>query len=64
MQTVIYVAREITRAMKPRAGANESVPVKPFRTIVAGGGTVIRSYVIVAIRTIRGYSDFDAGLSL
>ena len=50
--------------MKPRAGANESVCVKPLGTIVAGGRAVIGSCVIVAIRTIRGYSDFDTDLSL
>jgi hypothetical protein len=49
--------------MKPRAGANEAVPVKPFRTIVASGSTGIRSDVIVTIGTVRGYSDVDADLS-
>jgi hypothetical protein len=50
--------------MKPWTGSNESVPGKPFRPIVAGGGTVIRGYVIVAVGAIRGYSNFDADLSL
>jgi hypothetical protein len=64
MQTVIYVALKLTSPMKPWASANEAVPIKPFWTIVASGGTVVRSYVIVTIGTIRGYSDSDADLSL
>jgi hypothetical protein len=64
METVIYVALEVARAMKPRAGANEGVPGKPFWTVVSSGGTAIRSDIIVPIGTIRGYSDFDADLSL
>jgi hypothetical protein len=64
MKTVIHVALELTSAMKPRTGANEAVPVKPFWTIVASGSAVIGSDVIVTIGTLRGYSDFDAGLSL
>jgi hypothetical protein len=63
METVIYVALEVARAMKPRASANEDVPAKPFRTVVARRGTAIRSDVIVAIGTFRGYSDVDADLS-
>jgi hypothetical protein len=50
--------------MKPRASANESVPVKPLRPVVAGGSTGIRSDVIVTIGTVRGYADFDRDLSL
>jgi len=64
METIIYVALEVAGAMKPRASANEAVPVKPFRTVVASGSTVIRSDVIVAIRTFGGNSDGDADLSL
>jgi hypothetical protein len=64
IETVIYLAAELALAMKPRAGANEDVPSKPFWAIVATGGTVIRSDVIIAVGTFRGYSDFDADLSL
>src|SRR5580658_6465966 len=64
METVIHVALEVVSAMKPRAGANETVPVKPFGTIVASGRTGVRSDVIVTIGTIRGYSNGDAVLSL
>jgi hypothetical protein len=63
METVIYVALEFTSAMKPWASANESVPAKPFWTVVAGRGTVIRSHVIVTIGTFRSYSDVEADLS-
>ncbi len=64
MEMVIYVALEFTRAMKPRASANEDVPAKPFWPVVASWGTVIRSDVIVTIGTFRGYSDVDADLGL
>ena len=64
MEAVIDVALEFTSAMKPRACANEDVPAKPFRTVVAGWGAIIRSDVIVTIRTFRSYSDVDADLSL
>jgi hypothetical protein len=64
METVIYVALEVTGAMKPWTGAYEDVSRKPLRTVVAGGSTGIRSGVIVAIGTFGSYSDGDVGLSL
>jgi hypothetical protein len=64
MELVIYMALEFGCAMKPWAGANEDVPVKPFRTVVAGGSTGIRSDVIVTIGTVGSYSDIDADLGL
>jgi hypothetical protein len=60
----IHVALEVVRAMKPRAGANEAVPVEPFRTVVASGSTGVGSRVIVTIGTVGGHSGVDAGLSL
>jgi hypothetical protein len=64
VETVIYVALEVIRALKPRAGANEGLPVKPFWTVVPRGSTRIRIGVVVTIGTLRGYSDADADLSL
>jgi len=64
METVIYMALEFGSAMKPWAGANEDVPIKPFRTVVARGSTGIGGDVIVTIGTVRSYSDIDADLSL
>jgi hypothetical protein len=64
METVIDVTLKVTSAVIPRASANEAVPVKPLWTVVARGGTAIRSGVIVTIGTCRGYSDADAHLSL
>jgi hypothetical protein len=64
MQTVIYVAVEVGRTMKPRASTDEDSTCKPFRAVVAVGSTAIRSDVIVAIGTIRGDSDVDTDLSL
>jgi hypothetical protein len=63
METVIHVALELARAMKPGAGTNEAIPVKPFRTVVASGSTGVRSGVIVTIRTVGSHSDVDGGLS-
>jgi len=64
METVIYVALELIGPMKPRAGPNEDVPAEPFRTVIAGRGTVIRSDIIVTVGAFRGYSDVNADLSL
>jgi hypothetical protein len=64
VEMVIYVAPEIGRAMKPWARANEDAANKPFGTVVAGGGTGVWGDVIVTIRTVGGYSDFDVDLSL
>jgi hypothetical protein len=64
MEMVIYMAPEVGWAMKPWAGANEDAANKPFGTVVAGGSTGVWGDVIVAVGTVRGYSDFDADLSL
>jgi hypothetical protein len=64
MELIIYVALEVAGAVKPRAGADEDVPAKPFRTVISRGSTIIRGDVIVTIRTIRGYSDVNADLSI
>jgi hypothetical protein len=64
METVVYVALKVAGAMKPRARADEPVPVKPFRAVVASGSTAIRSGVIVTIGAVRGYPDVDTDLSL
>jgi len=64
METVIHVALEATSAMKPRAGANEAVSIKPFRAVVASGSTAIRSDVVVTVGAVRGYADLDVVLSL
>jgi hypothetical protein len=64
MEPIVHVALKVAGAMKPWASANEPVPVKPLRPVIASRGTVIRSDVIVAIGTFGGYSDGDANLSL
>lgn len=64
MQTIIHVALEIAGAMEPRASADKDVSGKPFWTVIARRGTVIRSDVIVTIGTLRGHSDFHIDLSL
>jgi hypothetical protein len=64
MITVIHLASEVIATTKPRAGTDEDTTGKPFRTIVAGGSTPIRSGVIVPIRAFRGDSNVNADLSL
>ena len=64
MIAVIYMALEILRAMKPWTSADEDATRKPFRAVVAVGGTAIGRAVIVTIGTFGGYSDFDSDLSL
>jgi hypothetical protein len=64
MKTVIYVAMEIGRAVKPRASTNEDASRKPLRAIVPIGGTFVRRGIVVPIRTHRRNSDLDGYLSL
>lgn len=59
---VIYLAVEVAASMKPRAGANECIPDKPFWTVVAGRSTVVRSHIIVTIGAYRGRPYFNADL--
>jgi hypothetical protein len=64
METVIYVALEVVSAMKPRASANEDATRKPFRSVVAVGGAVVWSDIIITVGTFRRDSDVDGYLSL
>jgi hypothetical protein len=63
METVIYVAVEAFRTMKPWARANENPTGKPLRAVIAVWGAVVRRGIIVTIRTCRRNSDVDAYLS-
>jgi hypothetical protein len=63
IETVIYVALEVIRAMEPRASANEDTTRKPFRAVVAVRSASIRSNVIVAVRAVRGDANVNADLS-
>jgi predicted DNA repair protein MutK len=49
IEMVVHVAAKVSRAVKPRAGANEDAASKPLRAVVAVGSAVVRSEVIVAI---------------
>jgi hypothetical protein len=64
VEAVIYVASELGLPMKPRAGADEDIPSKPLRPVIARRRTVIRSDVIVTIGALRSYPDLNADLSL
>ena len=60
IETVIYMAAKVCRAVKPRASTDEGTTDKPFRAVVAVGSTGVRSVVIVAIGASRFGSDVDA----
>ncbi len=62
MVTVVYLAPELARTMKPWARANEDAPGEPFWPVVAIGSAIIGSEVIEAIGTDRLRSDLDADL--
>ncbi len=64
MEVVIHVSVEVRRAMEPRASTDEDAARKPFGAVVAIGRAVIRSGVVVAVRTVRGDTNVDADLSL
>ena len=64
METIINVAFEPGSAMEPRPGANKHVAGKPFRTIIAGRSTRIRSGIIVTIGAFGCRANFDADLSI
>src|SRR6267378_4403696 len=58
------MAVKVCRAVKPRASTDEDTTGKPFRAVVAGGSTGVRSVVVVAVRACWFGSDVDADLSL
>ena len=62
MKTVIYVAPEVFRTVKPLAGADEDTARKPLRTIVAVRSTVIGRDVIVAIGAVGRSSNLHRNL--
>jgi hypothetical protein len=64
MEMIIYMTMKVAGTVKPRTRANEHASIEPLRTVVAGRSTVVRSDVIITIRTVRGHSYIDANLSL
>lgn len=62
MQTIVYAAVELLRAVKPWADANEDAIDEPFRSVVSGWSAVIGSNVVIAIRAIGGWTDFYGDL--
>jgi len=63
MESIVYVALEPARTVKPWAGTNEDSSAKPIWAVVAIRGAAIGRAVVVTIGTVRGRSDFDADLS-
>jgi hypothetical protein len=64
METIVNVAMEVGRTVKPRAGADENAAAEPFWTVVTGWRTAIRSNVVIAVGAFRSYADTDAHLSI
>jgi hypothetical protein len=64
IETVIYMAAKVVRAVKPRAGTDEDAADEPFRTVVAVGSTGVRSEVVIAVRASGFGTDVDVDLSL
>jgi hypothetical protein len=64
VESVIDVAVETGRTVKPRASADENATRKPFRAVIAIRCAVVRRDIIVAVRAYRRYSDLDAYLGL
>lgn len=64
METIVHVAAEIRRTMKPRAGSNENATREPLRAIIAIRSTVIRGNGKVAVGAYRRRPDLYTDLSL
>jgi hypothetical protein len=64
MEVVIDMATEVSGAVKPWAGADEDSSGKPLRAIVAVRSAAVGSTIVVAIRAVRGYADFNGNLGL
>jgi hypothetical protein len=61
---VVYVAIEAVMTVKPRAGADEYPATEPIRPVISVGGAVIRSVVVIAVRTSGLNTDVDTDLSI
>jgi hypothetical protein len=64
IETVIYMAVKVCRAVKPRASTDEDTTGKPLRAVVAVGSTGVRSAVVVAVGAFGFDADTDADPSL
>jgi len=63
LEVIVYMTSKVLWAMKPGTGADEDATAEPLRTVVSVRSTVIGRDGVVAIRTYRSYTDFDANLS-
>jgi hypothetical protein len=58
IEMVVHVAVEVAVAMKPRTSSDEEAIVdEPFRTVVAGGSTVIGGTVVIPVWAIGSRAD-------
>lgn len=64
VKTVIHIATEAAGAVKPWAGAYKDASVKPFGTVVAGGGAAIGCLVVIAVGALGRNTYADRNLSL
>jgi len=62
MEMIIHMTVETGLAMKPRTSANKDASAKPLRPIVAIRSAIVRSNVVITVRTIRRHTNLDAHL--
>ena len=59
---VVDVPIKSVGTVKPRASPDKYSPIEPIRAIVAIGCAIIRSEIVIAVRTHRCYADVDGYL--
>jgi hypothetical protein len=64
MKVIVYPAVEMFIAVKPWAYADERAVVKPFGSVVAVWRAVVRSNVVIPLRTFRSRPDIHADAHL
>jgi len=64
IEVVIDMAVEVFWAMKPRANANKDSAHKPFRPVIAVRRAIVRSVIVVAVRTVGSDPDVNGDLSV
>jgi len=60
--SVIHVSVEAAWPMKPRACSDEQPATKPIRAIIAVGGAVVRSIIVIAVSTCGSFANIDRNL--
>ena len=63
IEVMVYMTVEVLRPMKPRSSAHKYATRKPFGTIVAIRGAVVRRYFVIPVGTYRRRSNAHRNLS-